>query len=112
MAKWKSACLPLWGHVCSGLPVIAAPAPIPTWSQLSIRAALVNHSARGRYWLRLGFTPNDITNGGSDRLVDALVAWGDGDTICERVEEHFGAGADHVCLQVITADRTAMPLVG
>jgi hypothetical protein len=71
----------------------------------------VNHSARGRYWLRLGFTPDDITNGGSDRLVDALVAWGDGKTIRERIEEHFGAGADHVCLQLITADRSVLPLV-
>jgi len=62
-------------------------------------------------WLRLGFTPEDITNGGSDRLVDALVAWGDSATIRERVAEHFEAGADHVCLQVITADRTALPLV-
>ena len=62
-------------------------------------------------WLRLGFTPDDMTNGGSDRLVDALVAWGDRDTIRERVAEHFGAGADHVCLQVITEDRTTLPLV-
>ena len=62
-------------------------------------------------WLRLGFVSDDLTNGGSDRLVDALVAWGDSDTIRERVAEHFRAGADHVCLQVITADRTAMPLV-
>lgn len=61
-------------------------------------------------WLRLGFVSGDLTNGGSDRLVDALVAWGDSDTIHERVAEHFSAGADHVCLQVITADRTAMPL--
>ena len=63
-------------------------------------------------WLRLGFTPDDLTNGGSDRLVDALVAWGDRDTIGERVAEHIRAGADHVCLQVLTAhaDRTAMPL--
>lgn len=60
-------------------------------------------------WLRLGFTPDDFTNGGSDRLVDALVAWGSMDTIRERVAQHFHAGADHVCLQVLTADRAAMP---
>lgn len=60
-------------------------------------------------WLRLGFTPDDFTNGGSDRLVDALVAWGGIDTIRERVAQHLLAGADHVCLQVLTADRTAMP---
>lgn len=61
-------------------------------------------------WLRLGFTADDLTNGGSDRLVDALVAWGDVDTIRERVAQHILAGADHVCLQVLTADRTTMPL--
>jgi probable F420-dependent oxidoreductase len=61
-------------------------------------------------WLRLGFTPDDITNGGSDRLVDALVAWGDRDAIHERIARHLAAGADHVCLQVLTADNTSMPV--
>jgi probable F420-dependent oxidoreductase len=60
-------------------------------------------------WLRLGFAPGDLENGGSDRLVDALVAWGDTDAIRERVAAHHRAGADHVCLQVITDDRTALP---
>lgn len=61
-------------------------------------------------WLRLGFIYDDLTNGGSDRLVDALVAWGDQDTIRERVAQHLDAGADHVCLQVLTAERSAMPV--
>lgn len=60
-------------------------------------------------WLRLGFTPDDIANGGSDRLVDALVVWGDFDAIRERVAAHLRAGADHVCLQVLTETPTAMP---
>jgi probable F420-dependent oxidoreductase len=60
-------------------------------------------------WLRIGLTPDDLTNGGSDRLVDALVAWGDRDAIHERVAQHIGAGADHVCLQVLTADHMSMP---
>jgi probable F420-dependent oxidoreductase len=60
-------------------------------------------------WLRLGFTHDDLTGGGSDRLVDALVAWGDLDAIHERVTQHLRAGADHVCLQVLAADRLAMP---
>jgi hypothetical protein len=38
----------------------------------------------------------------SDRLVDALFAWGDVEAIRDRVQAHFDAGADHVCLQVIT----------
>ena len=61
-------------------------------------------------WLRLGFTPDDLTNGGSDHLVDALVAWGDRDTIRERVAQHLRAGADHVCLQVLTGNRTAISM--
>lgn len=61
-------------------------------------------------WLRLGLTADDLTNGGSDHLVDALVAWGDRDAIRERVAQHIGAGADHVCLQALTADHTSMPV--
>ncbi len=61
-------------------------------------------------WLRLGFTPDDLANGGSDRLVDALIAWGTVETIRERVAQHIQAGADHVCLQVLTENRAALPL--
>src|SRR3954469_10610161 len=52
-------------------------------------------------WRRLGFGEDDLTSGGSDRLVDALIGWGDVEAIAERIEEHFDAGADHVCLQVL-----------
>lgn len=51
-------------------------------------------------WLRHGLTQDDIDNV-SDRLVDALFAWGDMDRIVERVQAHYDAGADHVCVQVI-----------
>jgi probable F420-dependent oxidoreductase len=51
-------------------------------------------------WRRLGFTDDDIANT-SDRLVDALFACGDANRIAERVNAHFAAGADHVCLQVV-----------
>jgi probable F420-dependent oxidoreductase len=54
-------------------------------------------------WLRLGFTEDDLLGGGSDRLVDALVAWGDEAAIVERIQAHRDAGADHVCLQILTA---------
>ncbi len=43
--------------------------------------------------------------GGSDRLIDALVAWGDLDAIRARIQDHLDAGADHVALHVITADQ-------
>lgn len=49
----------------------------------------------------LGFTNDDFAGGGSDRLVDAIVAWGDEDAIARRVREHLDAGADHVCIQVV-----------
>jgi probable F420-dependent oxidoreductase len=59
---------------------------------------------------RLGFDDADLANGGSDRLVDAIVAWGDIDAIAARVSAHLDAGADHVCLQVLDADPRALPL--
>jgi probable F420-dependent oxidoreductase len=51
---------------------------------------------------RIGFTDEDFADGGSDRLVDGVVAWGDEAAIARRVQDHFDAGADHVCVQVIT----------
>jgi probable F420-dependent oxidoreductase len=50
---------------------------------------------------RLGFAEDDLANGGSDRLVDAIVAWGEAASIVQRVREHFDAGADHVSIQVL-----------
>lgn len=50
---------------------------------------------------RLGFGDEDFAEGGSRRLIDALVAWGDADAIAARVREHRDAGADHVCIQVL-----------
>jgi probable F420-dependent oxidoreductase len=59
---------------------------------------------------RLGFTDDDLAGGGSDRLADAIVAWGDEAAVARRVAEHHDAGADHVCVQVLTADRREPPL--
>jgi probable F420-dependent oxidoreductase len=55
--------------------------------------------------LTLGFTESDLTGGGSDRLVDAVVPWGDVGTIRRRVFEHLEAGADHVCVQPLTGGQ-------
>jgi probable F420-dependent oxidoreductase len=60
-------------------------------------------------WRRQGFTDEDIADGGSDRLVDALVAWGDEAAIATRVQEHRDAGADHVCIQILTDNPLALP---
>jgi probable F420-dependent oxidoreductase len=58
--------------------------------------------------LRSGFTQDDLDSV-SDRLFDALIAWGDEDAIVERVNEHRAAGADHICVQALTADRLGFP---
>lgn len=58
----------------------------------------------------LGFDDDDLTGGGSDRLVDAVVGWGDPEAIAARVREHHEAGADHVCVQVVTSSRRSFPL--
>jgi probable F420-dependent oxidoreductase len=61
-------------------------------------------------WKRQGFTDDDLVDGGSDRLVDALVVWGDEAAIATRVQAQRDAGADHVCIQVLTADPRALPV--
>jgi probable F420-dependent oxidoreductase len=52
-------------------------------------------------WLRLGFTHDDVRKPGSDKLVDAMVAYGTPDAIAQRLNEHLEAGADHVGIQVL-----------
>ena len=61
-------------------------------------------------WRRLGYS-DDLGEGGSDRLIDAAFAWGDVSSIAGRVREHLDAGADHVCIQVISGrdDDACMP---
>ena len=78
------------------------------------RARQIAREAMGRYvptlpnytnnLRRLGFTDDDFAGDLSDRLVDAVVAWGDLDAIRARVQEHHDAGADHVALQVLPFD--------
>lgn len=73
------------------------------------RDALVHYRRLPNYcnnWLRLGFTQADI-DVASDRLIDGLFAWGDAAAIKARAEAHLAAGADHVCLQVITGGALA-----
>jgi probable F420-dependent oxidoreductase len=58
--------------------------------------------------LRSGFSEDDLAQV-SDRLFDAIIAWGDEDAVVRRIAEHRVAGADHVCVQVLTADPTEFP---
>lgn len=56
----------------------------------------------------LGYTDDDIADGGSDRLVDAIVAWGDEQTILGRVRDHLDGGADHVLVQPLGTLEAAL----
>lgn len=58
--------------------------------------------------LRSGFTEDDLTSV-SDRLFDAIIAWGDEAAIADRVQDHLAAGADHVCVQVLDTDPKVYP---
>ncbi len=57
----------------------------------------------------LGWTDKDFENGCSDRMVDAIVVWGDETKIRERVEAHFKAGASHVCIQPLSTSNPSLP---
>jgi len=59
--------------------------------------------------MRMGFEEAEIADV-SDRLVDAIVVWGDIDTIVARCQEHIDAGADHVCIQALVEDPTDLPM--
>jgi probable F420-dependent oxidoreductase len=74
---------------------------------LSTYLALPNYANN---WFRYGFTPDDAKDGGTDALVDAVVAWGDVDALVKRVQAHRDAGADHVCVQVLSDDALGYPL--
>jgi probable F420-dependent oxidoreductase len=54
-------------------------------------------------WRRLGFSDADFAGGGSDRLIDSVIVWGDEKAIRARIDEHWQAGADQVCVQAIGA---------
>jgi probable F420-dependent oxidoreductase len=60
-------------------------------------------------WLRLGFSDEDLAGGGSDRFLDAMVAWGSEAAIRQRIKVHFDAGASHVCIQPLNPDGQPLP---
>jgi probable F420-dependent oxidoreductase len=57
---------------------------------------------------RLGFSPDDVATV-SDRLLDAIIVWGDEAAVIGRVNDHLAAGADHVCIQLLTVDSKEYP---
>lgn len=58
---------------------------------------------------QFGFGDEDFADGGSDRLVDAIVVWGDEQAIADRIQAHHDAGADHVCIQAFRPDGEPGP---
>jgi len=76
------------------------------------RAALAPYLPLPNYfknWFRLGFDESDLKNGGSDRLMDAMVLWGDAASIASRLQAYFERGADQVVIQPIKPDGSAGP---
>jgi probable F420-dependent oxidoreductase len=61
---------------------------------------------------RLGWSEADLAGDGSDRLIDAVIAWGDVDAIVKRVRAHLDAGADHVCIQLRAESSTDPSIAG
>jgi len=60
-------------------------------------------------WKRLGLTDDDLQGGGSDRFIDAMVAWGTETAIDARIQAHFDAGASHVCIQPLHPEGQPVP---
>ncbi len=76
----------------------------PASARATAREWAVHYLALPNYannWRRLGFTDDDVEGSGSDRLIDAAIAWGSVDDVAARVRSHLDAGADHVCVQAI-----------
>ena len=66
----------------------------------AINIALPNYQ---REWRQSGFADADFANGGSDRLIDATIAWGDAAAIRKYLDRHFAAGATQVCIHAVGA---------
>ena len=80
----------------------------PTSARETARAHMAVYLGLPNYannLMRHGFTEEELTNA-DDRVVDAIVAWGDVDACKKRVDAHFDAGADHVCVQVLADEPT------
>jgi probable F420-dependent oxidoreductase len=78
----------------------------PAVARRAAREALSHYLQLENYvnaWRQQGFTDADMAGGGTDRFVDAIVGWGDERAIRARIQQHWDAGADHVCIQPISA---------
>ncbi|OMI89263.1 LLM class F420-dependent oxidoreductase [Streptomyces sp. M1013] len=87
----------------------------PSRARATARAYLAMYLKLPNYtknFLNLGFTDADVSGGGSDRLIDAVFAWGDEATVRARIDAFHDAGADHVALQLVEDDMTRLPREG
>jgi len=84
----------------------------PARARAVARAMLRTYLALDNYrnnWLREGFSEDELAGEGSDRFVDAIIAWGDEAVLRERIQAHWDAGADHVCIQALNPDGSQLP---
>lgn len=84
----------------------------PVLARKTARAALGFYLGLPNYynnWFRLGFDHSDLQNGGSDRLMDAMVLWGSADEIRQKLGAYFTAGAAHVVIQPLRSDGQPGP---
>ena len=97
--------------IAQELTVIVEPDPLKALrlarADLEVYLGLPNYT---NSWRRLGYGDDDFAAGGSDRLVDALYAYGTVEEISARIAEYRSSGADHVCLRVVTAGPERLPL--
>jgi probable F420-dependent oxidoreductase len=89
------------------------PVTEPERAREMARQAMAFHLTLPNYinnFKRAGFQDSDIRGGGSNRLIDRVVAWGSDEVIRERIAEHRAAGADHVAIEVVSAEPDEPPL--
>jgi probable F420-dependent oxidoreductase len=85
----------------------------PAKARAAGRRALTRYLQLDNYvrgWHRQGFGENDLVGGGTDHFIDAMVAWGDEGAIRRRIQQHWDAGADHVCIQPIVPEGARGPI--
>ena len=80
----------------------------PDKARSAARMAARTYQALPNYrnnWLRMGLSEDDISGDGSDRFIDETFAWGDSSAIRERIQQHYDAGATHVCIQPVATEE-------
>jgi len=101
------------GWLCPEQKILFEPDPVRARERA--RAAMAGPLTMPNYrrnLMRSGFDEAELDDGGNDRVVDAVVAWGDLDALEQRVRDHLDAGATHVCIQPLSAEDPTKPDLG